>query len=199
MSERPHRSRPPGGRKPTVPARPARDFGIVKVGSERYAVKLCQGRSLAVWVAETAWTKRFVLSMLAYPRERFTDEEGSDFEAFMSFLEKALGGAGSPPGGGVACCPWLRGVCPAVHEFVTAAAHPDGRPRATSTLLLFVEDGVFKVCLSEREHSLTLWASASGVDEALMVLEERLTAQNVEWRRKAQPTNKGPQRGKGGA
>lgn len=61
-----------------------------------------------------------------------------------------------------------------------------GDPRQTSSLTLFAEDGLFKVCLSEKAEGLVAFCSGDGLFAVLDALEGQLTDGSVDWR-KAKP------------
>lgn len=73
---------------------------------------------------------------------------------------------------------------PAVWEYLTCTRFPDGSPRATSTLLVFVEDGAVKACISDRSQEpwCSLWVSGDGLDAVLEALEGHLQEGTGEWR-----------------
>lgn len=85
---------------------------------------------------------------------------------------------------------------PAVMEYLTADSYPDGQVRQRATLTVFLEGGVTKVCLSDRDQERTAWRSAAGIEDALISLDEALTLGTVDWRVK--PPVK-PSRGTGAA
>lgn len=72
---------------------------------------------------------------------------------------------------------------PALFEFLTTTL-VDGRKREPSSLILFVEDGYPKVCLSDRDASRVCFTTAGGFLEALEDLEANLQAGQVDWRAK---------------
>jgi hypothetical protein len=76
----------------------------------------------------------------------------------------------------------FEGSCPAIWEFVSTAKNEDGTRRQTSTLLAFVEAGCWKLCLSERESGLSLWAAGETFLEALEALEACLQSPSPQWR-----------------
>jgi len=76
----------------------------------------------------------------------------------------------------------LAAACPALHEFLTLSRLPDGKTRQTATLSVFVEGSLWKCVLNERESNLTLWATAETLQGLWMELEQRLTADQVDWR-----------------
>jgi len=71
-----------------------------------------------------------------------------------------------------------------LHELMTACVNEDSSARKTSSLLIFTEDGVWKGCLTERDLDISLWASGPTFSGMLLAMEERLNADQVEWRRK---------------
>lgn len=102
----------------------------------------------------------------------------------MSFLSKVDGQAKGSHLLGVPLSGVLS-VTPAVLEYLTAASYPDGSPRERSTLSFFVEDGVVKACLSDRDQVRTLWRSGASVEDAVMALESSLVEGTADWRRSA--------------
>ena len=59
-----------------------------------------------------------------------------------------------------------------------------------STLLLFVEDGLCKLCLSDRDNDMVCFRGARTFLEALEGLERALQAGEAEWRQKRAYTPK---------
>lgn len=90
-------------------------------------------------------------------------------------------GSDKPRGGG---CPdpRLKKTCPNVVEYMTDSAWEDGKPRDTSTLTVFLEDGMVKVALNDRACSRSLYASSDTLEGAIGALEQRLREQSPEWR-----------------
>lgn len=72
---------------------------------------------------------------------------------------------------------------PALFEFLTTTM-VDGRKREPSSLILFVEDGYPKVCLSDRDASRVTFVTSGGFLEALDDLEANLVEGTVDWRAK---------------
>ena len=91
----------------------------------------------------------------------------------------------SPEGGtvvaGLSVCPVLDAV-PGVREMLVESRYPDGSNRLNSTLLLFVEAGVVKVCLHDRDQGQTAWASGAGVGDCLEALEAGLQGDTLNWK-----------------
>lgn len=79
---------------------------------------------------------------------------------------------------------------PVLWQFLCATTYSDGEVRQPSILTMFCEDGAVKLCLSERDRGMTLWATAATVQAAYKALEERLTAERPDWR-KSRPKKQG--------
>lgn len=71
---------------------------------------------------------------------------------------------------------------PALGEYLTQCKYGDGSRRQTSTLLLFVEDGLLKACLHDRDLQRSLFVSGEDLDALLDRLESSLTSGTAEWR-----------------
>lgn len=83
---------------------------------------------------------------------------------------------------GVELCEIATGH-PAVWEHLTEVAWGSGAKRQTSTLMLFVEDGLVKLCLHDRAQGRSCWCSGASLTKALQALEAGLEGRTVEWRR----------------
>lgn len=106
---------------------------------------------------------------------------------FISRRVVLNGGAGLPARveGGV----WEKKY-PALVEFMSLQEWEPGQPRLTGTLNLFIEDGQWKACVSDRDQGLIAFVSAANPEELLVALEKGLQATTLDWRRK-QPYGKG--------
>lgn len=71
----------------------------------------------------------------------------------------------------------------ALFEYVSESAWPSGRPRQTSTLMMFVEDGLVKLCLHDRALQRSLWVSGDSWESALTGMEVQLSSGKCEWRK----------------
>lgn len=71
---------------------------------------------------------------------------------------------------------------PALAEYMTLTEYDDGAKRLTSTLLFFVEDGLLKACINDRDLRRTAFFSGSTFREVLQALEDALCSDTVEWR-----------------
>lgn len=72
---------------------------------------------------------------------------------------------------------------PAIHDFLTCTS-VEGRKREASSLIMFVEDGQPKVCLSDRDQGRVCFHTGEGFQDALESLEANLQAGVVDWRKK---------------
>jgi len=94
----------------------------------------------------------------------------------------------SGPGGqGVPCKGLLemRETRPAIAEYLSLLVYPDGSDRTPSTLLVLIENGRFKLCLSDRDTGRSLWVTAESIEEGIASLDEDLQLGTADWRRAA--------------
>lgn len=77
----------------------------------------------------------------------------------------------------------MRQELPAVYEYLTLAKMPDGNERQVATLIVFIEDGRWKVCLSDRETDRTLWMSGDTLEDCLLSLDQAIQTGDANWRR----------------
>lgn len=75
-----------------------------------------------------------------------------------------------------------KGRYPALVEYMTQCAWGEGEARLTSTVLLFVEDGVWKVCIRDRDQSQVAFFAGKTPAEALAAAERSLASGSAEWR-----------------
>lgn len=59
----------------------------------------------------------------------------------------------------------------------------DGKPRKTSTLLLFLHEGRLKGCIRDRNTDETAWVSSDSLEGILDALEVGLQEGALDWRR----------------
>jgi hypothetical protein len=80
---------------------------------------------------------------------------------------------------------------PQIVEFLTATVYEDGSKRTLPTLLLFVEDGRWRLWLHDRDQERSTWTEASELEEALSALEKGLADESITWRRTVPRKRKG--------
>lgn len=102
----------------------------------------------------------------------------------MSWVEREekQDGGRSPgkPGKGIL---EMQADYPALAEYLVLEVFPDGTSRERSTLVVFVEDGLIKVCLSDRHYDRTLWASCETFEDCFASLDAALRGPGADWRR----------------
>lgn len=80
---------------------------------------------------------------------------------------------------------------PAILEFLTGSLWDDGSSRVPGTLRLFVEDGRWKVCLSEDAVGRFAFLSGCTPEDVLTAADTALSRDQVEWRRTRPEWRKG--------
>lgn len=73
---------------------------------------------------------------------------------------------------------------PTLVEWLAASEWEDKTPRETSTLLLFVEDGRWKCCFTDRDAEKCVWITCDTLTGLLALLEGDLQDGSGEWREK---------------
>lgn len=71
---------------------------------------------------------------------------------------------------------------PATWEYLSLDTHKDGTSRHTSSLTIFVDEGVLKCCLSDKDVGEVAFWSADTWEELLAGLEEDLSSGQGDWR-----------------
>lgn len=77
----------------------------------------------------------------------------------------------------------LLGPYPAIWEYLSETAWESGKTRETSTLLIFIEDGLVKCCLRDRAAGRTTWSSGEVLEDVLAGLNMVLEKGTAEWRK----------------
>jgi len=72
---------------------------------------------------------------------------------------------------------------PRVHEFLTCDKWDDGKSRVTGSLSLFIEQGVWKACLNDRDTEASLYVTGETTLACMKALEGRLDGtKEADWR-----------------
>lgn len=71
---------------------------------------------------------------------------------------------------------------PSITDHLTAVRYEDGSNRATSTLLIFCDTGVLRVCLNDRDNNRSVFFTGETMEAALLSAENALATNTVEWR-----------------
>lgn len=102
----------------------------------------------------------------------------------MDFFKKPnLKGGGGESGDSVIIPQCLLDRAPTLGHFLCDECWPGGEVRQRSSLVVFVEDGVFKACLSDKDSGSSLWSSCRSFDDLLEAIEARLTDDRPDWRK----------------
>jgi hypothetical protein len=81
---------------------------------------------------------------------------------------------------------------PTMWEFLSLSQWPDGKPRLTGTILLFVEQGRVKANLNDRDAGVSTFVSGTSFTLCLAAMETGLNEDSLEWReRKEAPRSAG--------
>ncbi len=147
----------------------------------------CPGLRGGVWCAlcySGARGRSFYKGHRGFRKSR----EGVSMGRYVN-AKPAKAGPGQPVA--VLADPAFERALPALWEYLTLRTYDDGSPRQAATLLVFVEDGTWKVCLSDREAQRSAWAAAETFQSALSALEASVASGAVQWRTAR------PQQGKG--
>ncbi len=71
---------------------------------------------------------------------------------------------------------------PALVDFLSAEEWPDGTERKPGTMLLFVDQGKAKVCLSDRDQGLVLFLTVDSLALILEACDDVLKSDEADWR-----------------
>ncbi len=77
----------------------------------------------------------------------------------------------------------FRKPYPTLVSYLEDLTFDDGTERTRSTLLVFIEDGMVKLCLSDKHYERTTWVAGLGFKTALAALEKGLESGQCEWRK----------------
>ena len=92
--------------------------------------------------------------------------------------------SGSQPG---APAPLIHGVVeqryPDLAKFLTDDQWDDGSFRVLPTMMLFVQDGVWRLWLNDKALSLSAWVTGLDIDAVLMQADQGLASSTLSWRR----------------
>jgi len=82
---------------------------------------------------------------------------------------------------------------PALWEFLSCDAWPDGQERTLGSLTVFVEEGLLKVCLSDRAQEMVAFRSGCDLADCLSSIDSGLQDGSLDWRQ----GKRGGKKGKG--
>lgn len=73
---------------------------------------------------------------------------------------------------------------PLLWEHLVTNCYDDGSSRKTSTLLIFIEGTVLRMCLNDRDNNRSSFTTSETFADCLTELEARLAKKTMEWKRK---------------
>lgn len=89
--------------------------------------------------------------------------------------------------------PWgvddWKGEYPNLTDMLLCTKWDDATFRTTSTLLVFVEDGVLKACLNDRHYNRSAFFTSDTMESLVVKIELALTNGTVEWRSRGKGQN----------
>lgn len=71
---------------------------------------------------------------------------------------------------------------PSLYTLMTALLDDSGESRRVATLTVFADEAAYRICLNERNVSLSLWAASDTLDGVWEALEARLSVDEVDWK-----------------
>lgn len=101
----------------------------------------------------------------------------------MRFQRPSGGGGGKASPGGELGDPWFIARFPALAEFLSAVQWDDGKRRVPGSLTLFVEEGLIKTCLNDKDGGNVCFLTADTLEGLLGSLEKGLVEGGLDWRR----------------
>jgi len=160
-----------------------RDLAVYWLDGRRYWADLVRGGGYARLIVRV-WDRPAPLYVVpACPRWAVGAWQRVPEGCVMGFLQRAAEGDSTRRvESNVESREWAK-KHPALFEYLTELKYPDGGSRTTATLLLFVEDGVWKACLKDRDTSRSLWMAAGSPQEVMRDLEAALASGEVDWRK----------------
>lgn len=136
-----------------------------------------------VWVLgePAGWFRGDMIGTFMWPSyERLSHEQRREFVVkFLRRLDQAE--MGKIKGRPLADADFAK-TYPALHEWWTSPAYPDGSPRKTGTLVFFIDNGSVKCFFTDKEVELQLCVTSDTFEGALQLLEEALEADVQPWR-----------------
>lgn len=76
----------------------------------------------------------------------------------------------------------FKATYPHLTDHLAGLKYDDGTPRVTSTLLVFCESGVLRVCVNDRDNQRSVFFTGETVEAALMAAESAIATNTAEWK-----------------
>jgi hypothetical protein len=81
---------------------------------------------------------------------------------------------------------------PTLAAYLVETAYEDRAPRTTSTLLIFCENGILRMCVNDRDNNRSVFFTSECVEGLLMAAENALCSQTADWRTRGNYGNNQP-------
>lgn len=78
--------------------------------------------------------------------------------------------------------PDLRRDTPTLFEFLTAVKYDDGSPRVTGTFLIFLDGGVLKMCINDRDNNRSAFVEAESMFSLWSQAELLMREEELDWK-----------------
>jgi len=85
----------------------------------------------------------------------------------------------------------FRDEFPNLYDHLFATTYEDGSGRMTSTMLIFSENGVLKLCLNDRDNGRSVFITATEFLSLFSVIETGLASNSLDWRSRRQSGDNG--------
>lgn len=85
---------------------------------------------------------------------------------------------------------FLSSHCPYFINWLTCERWDGGESRKLPTISLFVQDGLFKVYLNDKDQDAFACVSAASLEALLVTVDRKLDGGTMEWRRSKQYSRK---------
>jgi hypothetical protein len=131
-----------------------------------------------------AWTGRLLVHRVYLWADWLAIDPAARRSTVMSFFKRPDKSPSPVEGKGIGSIDTaLAADCPALACYLGSDVWEDGEVRQRSTLIVFYEEGQYKVCLSDKDTNMTLWAASKSFLGVLEALEGRLTEATPDWRK----------------
>jgi len=82
---------------------------------------------------------------------------------------------------------------PTLAAYLTDVRYQDNTPRTTSTVLIFCEQGVLRLCVNDRDNNRSVFFTGETIEAALLSAENAIATNTAEWKSRQGYTRNAPQ------
>lgn len=76
----------------------------------------------------------------------------------------------------------FKATYPTLSDYLTSTHYEDRSPRTTSTLLIFCENGVLRMCVNDRDNNRSVFFTSETVEGVLLSAENALATRTADWK-----------------